>query len=288
LISRRRFLAAGLGTGLAALCRIPHADAARDFTNAIAAIEGRNGGRLGLSVRSGDRIFSYRGDERFAMCSTFKTLAAACVLARVDSGEENLARVVNYPEADLLDYAPASKLHVREGMTVGQLCAAAVSLSDNTAANLLLDSFGGPAALTRFLRGIGDTVTRLDRYEPKLNDVVPPDTRDTTTPAAMAATIERLLTGDAIPAASRESLAGWMIMTTTGNNRLRAGLPKGWRVGDKTGTGPRGETSDVAIAYPPGRKPVVVAAYYDGGSRPLATREAVLADAARVVGRFVG
>ncbi|HTI66839.1 MAG TPA: class A beta-lactamase [Caulobacteraceae bacterium] len=256
----------------------------------LAALERRVGGRLGfaaLDTGSGQRI-AHRADERFPLCSTFKWLAAAAVLARVDSGAERLDRRVTYGKADLLAVSPITGAHVGEGLSVADLCAAAVTVSDNTAANLLLASLGGPAGLTRWLRAQGDAVTRLDRNEPALNSAVAGDPRDTTSPAAAVADLGAFLLGDTLSNASRARLAAWMTATRTGDKRLRAGLPKGWRVGDKTGTGAHGSSNDVAIAWPPSGKPILIAAYLTGGAASGEAREAAIADLGRLVGARFG
>lgn len=249
-------------------------------------LEIRSGGRLGvvaLDTATWARI-GHRGTERFALCSTFKLLLAASVLSRVDAGDETLGRRVPYTKADLLDYSPVTKAHVKEGaLTVGQLCEAAVEESDNAAANLLLKTVGGPEGLTKYLRSLGDEVTRLDRDEPALNSNLPDDPRDTTTPASMVETVRLLLLGDALSAASREKLAGWMLACKTGRARLSAGVPSDWRVGDKTGTGGRGAANDVAIIWPPGRKPILVAAYYSDSARGYEELNAVLAEVGEIV-----
>jgi beta-lactamase class A len=246
----------------------------------------QSGQRLGvaaLDTESG-RSFGHRQDERFPMCSTFKLLAVAAVLARVDRGEEQLERRVAFTEADLLEYAPATRARVADGgMRLGELCDAAITVSDNTAANLLLSSLGGPAGLTAYVRTLGDSVTRLDRNEPMLNEALPGDERDTTTPAAMLGDLEALLVGDALSNTSRDALTGWLVANTTGDRRLRAGVPKDWRVGDKTGTGERGVTNDVAIFWPPRRKPILVAAYLSAPASTPEAREAVLVEVARLV-----
>jgi beta-lactamase class A len=261
------------------------AAAADEAVSTLAALEKEHGGRLGvaaLDLRTGRHV-AHRGDERFAMCSTFKAVAAGFVLARVDRGEERLDRRVTFGAQDVIVYSPVTETRVSGGMTVEELCSAAVAISDNTAANLLLASFGGPPALTDYVRSLGDRVTRLDRIEPALNDVPAGDPRDTTSPNAMLHTLRRLVLGDALSDASRRRLTAWLAATTTGDARLRAGFPKGWRVGDKTGTGPRGATNDIAVAWPPGGDPVVVTAYYSGSNAPIEAREAVLAGVARIV-----
>lgn len=252
----------------------------------LAALERRYGGRLGVAIldsRSGRRI-NHRGEERFPMCSTFKWLAAAHVLSRVDRGEERLDRRIVFGKTDLVVYSPVAEKHVgAPGMTMAELCDAAITRSDNTAGNLLLASFGGPAGLTTFARSLGDTRTRLDRIEPDLNEAIPGDPRDTTTPAMMLADMRALLLGDVLSEASRTQLGDWLAANRTGDERLRAGFPPGWRVGDKTGTSGNGIANDVAIAWPPGRGPLLVAAYYDGRDATSEQRNAVLADVGRIV-----
>jgi Beta-lactamase class A len=260
---------------------------ARDL---IQALERRHGGRLGVSIldtASGERT-GHRADERFPMCSTFKVLAAAQVLARVDRGEEKLERRIAFAKKDLVAYSPVTEKHVgASGMGLAEICRAAITLSDNTAGNLLLDSFGGPAGLTAFARTLGDKVTRLDRRETELNEAIPGDPRDTTTPASMLDDMRRLLLGDVLSPASRKRLADWLVATTTGGSRLRAGLPTGWRVGDKTGTSGNGVCNDIAIAWPPGRAPLLVTVYYAGSTVPQETRNAVLAEVGRIAARLV-
>ncbi|HET6432716.1 class A beta-lactamase [Dyella sp.] len=252
----------------------------------LQALERRHGGRLGVSVLdtgSGKRL-SHRGDERFLMCSTFKLLAVAAVLARVDQGAERLDRPVIYGADVLLNYAPVTQRHVGPpGLHVEALCEAAIALSDNTAANLLLTSLGGPAAVTAFVRRLGDPLTRLDRTEPQLNVGAPGDVRDTTTPDAMLDTMRALLVdGDALSDRSRVRLLGWLRACSTGAQKLRAGLPAGWTAGDKTGSGSQGESNDVAIVFPPQRKPLLVTAYYAGSSADADGRNAVLAEVGRI------
>jgi len=256
-------------------------------SRALAALERLSGGRLGvmaLDTGSG-RTLTHRAGERFLLCSTFKLLLAAQVLKGVDEGRETLERVLTYGRADLLDYAPVTTRRLAEGgMTMAALCEAAVTESDNTAANLLLARMGGPASLTRCLRALGDPVTRLDRFEPALNRPVPGHPYDTTTPAAMVATLRTLLLGDVLSASSRDQLLRWLLATNTGSARLRAGLPAGWRLAHKTGTGVNGATNDIGLLYPPGRAPILVAVYYTGAKASQPRRDAVLAEVARLVG----
>lgn len=255
-------------------------------TASLAELEGIYGGRLGvvaLDTATGARI-AHRGDERFPMCSTFKVLLAGAVLARVDAGAEHLERLVPYGKADLLEYAPITKERAGLGlMTVRDLCAAAMEYSDNTAANLLLRTIGGPARVTAYARSLGDTRTRLDRNEPSLNSAIPGDDRDTTTPAAMASDLRRLVAGRVLAASSRGTLEAWLIDCKTGLDAIRFGVPVGWKVGDKTGSGDHATVNDVAILYPPKRSPIVVTAYYTGSPASSDVRHGVLAEVGRVV-----
>lgn len=255
----------------------------------LAEIEARVGGRVGvfaLDTGSG-RQLTHRPDERFAMCSTFKWALAAAVLERVDGAQLSLDERVPYGPADLLEYAPVTREHVAEGsMTIDALARAAVTTSDNTAANLLLAKVGGPGGLTRFVRSLGDTVTRLDRDEPTLNSNEPGDPRDTTSPRAMVGLMRRVLCGDALSPAGRARLLGWLRACETGKDRLRAGLPRDWTVGDKTGSGPRSTINDVAIAVPPARAPILIAAYMSEGGSGLEVLQAAHADVGRLVARL--
>ena len=243
-------------------------------------------GRLGVAVldTGSGALDGHRLDERFPMCSTFKFLAAAMVLARVDAGQERLDRRVVVTRESLLEWAPVTSKRVGgAGMTVAELCEAAITVSDNTAANLLLASAGGPTAVTAFARRLGDGVTRLDRTEPTLNEGTPGDPRDTSTPRAMAQTLRTVLLGDALSAAGRAQLVAWMSANTTGGKRLRAGVPSDWRVADKTGTGRLGTTNDVGVLWPPRRAPLVVVSYLTECKAPADAREAALASVARAV-----
>lgn len=253
----------------------------------IRRLESESGGRLGVCVletATGARHV-HRGDERFPMCSTFKALAAAAILARVDAGKEQLARRITFDASALVTYSPVTEKRAGgDGMTLAEICDAAVTLSDNTAANLLLASIGGPQGLTAFARGLGDEVTRLDRNEPSLNEALPDDPRDTTTPNAMASTLRTLILGTtALSAASREQLTTWLIANKTGDTRLRAGLAKDWRVGDKTGSGARGTANDIAVIWPPNKSPIVITAYLTGATVSTAQQNATLASVARAV-----
>ncbi len=253
----------------------------------IGAIEERAGGRLGVSVldtQTGRRI-RHRADERFPMCSTFKLLLVAAILNRIENGLEQDSTWLPYTKADLLDYAPVTRANVAKGgMGIHDLMAAAVEYSDNTAANLLLKDLGGPAKWTGFARWLGDNVSRLDRNEPSLNTSIPGDPRDTTTPDAMMNDVKRLITG---PERNNQSaaLVPMMLACKTADNRSRAGLPKGWKCGNKTGTGSNGSTNDIAVIWPPHRKPIFMTVYYTESKLELPAREAVIADVARIVSK---
>jgi beta-lactamase class A len=289
--TRKQFLLGTFGT-LATAC-IPSPVTAPAAVSAgtprsIAEIEARVGGRVGvfaLDTGTG-RELAYRQDERFAMCSTFKWVLAAAILARVDRAELSLDDRVPYGSSSLLEHAPVTREHVAEGaMTVEALARAAVTVSDNTAANLLLAKIGDPAGFTQFVRSLSDTVTRLDRDEPTLNTNDPGDPRDTTSPRAMVGLMRRVLCGDTLSTAGRERLLGWLRACETGKDRLRAGLPRGWTVGDKTGSGARSTINDVAIAVPPGRAPILIAAYMSEGPSGLEVLQAAHADVGRLVAR---
>lgn len=273
---------------LALLAFLPQAKAtapAAAFTSKIAALESKHGGRLGVSVIStnGAPLFSSRANERFAMCSTFKALLGALVLSRVDARKESLDRPISYTSADILDYAPITKKELATGhMTVSALNAASIQYSDNTAANLLLDALGGPTAFTQYLRSIGDHTTRLDRNEPTLNSNTAGDERDTTTPRAMAATLQKLLVGDHLSPASKEQLKAWMFGNTTGDAKLRAGFDKFWMVGDKTGSGENGASNDVAIVFPRGLAPFIITVFYTGSTASGDAKNAVIAEVAKI------
>jgi beta-lactamase class A len=266
--------------------------AAPDLTEqALAALEATNGGRLGVvavDTASGRRI-AYRADERFPMCSTHKLLSAAAILAMVEAGRITLDQQVPYGPADLLDYAPVTRKHVDAGsMTVDALCAAAVAWSDNTAGNLLLRLIGGPEGWTRYIRSIGDPVSRLDRVETALNTAIPGDPRDTTTPEAMVRDLRAILVGNALNAASRARLEGWMFDSPITGALLRAGLPSGWRVGDKSGAGERGSRNDIGIILPPDGTPVLAAVFYTGSDAPPASRDKTIADVGRLIAKNLG
>ncbi|QGZ93253.1 class A beta-lactamase [Terricaulis silvestris] len=283
------------GAALAACAPMAPADPRESYVpppddQRFAAIEARIGGRVGVAAwnTGTDAWLGHRRNEAFAMCSTFKWALTAAVLHTAQrAGGPQLNEIVCYNQSDMLSHAPVTSQHLERGwMTVEELCAAAVITSDNPAANLLLELQFGPEGFTRFLRANGDGVTRLDRTELALNENLPGDPRDTTTPDAMARTLKRFLLEDGVlNAASREKLTGWMETSTTGLSRLRAGLPAGWRVGDKTGTSTaeHNATNDVAIAWPPGRAPIIITSYLSESMVELDARNAAHAEIARII-----
>jgi beta-lactamase class A len=254
---------------------------------ALTDYERDSGGHIGIYAKNlqTSAEVSWRAHERFVMCSSFKASLAACVLASVDRGQARMDEMIAYGPDDLMEWAPVAKQNLNKGaMSVADMCAAAVELSDNTCANALLARFGGPSGLTAFWRSIGDTVSRLDHNEPELNRTPPGDPRDTTTPAAMAGNLRTLILGEALSPTSREHLTGWMLGCRTGDNRLRAGLPKDWRVGDKTGNNGKDAFGDIAVTWPTRGEPVLICAYTRGGAPTSRQVDDVFAE----IGRFVG
>ncbi|MCX4744113.1 class A beta-lactamase [Kitasatospora sp. NBC_01287] len=298
--SRRAVLAFGAGTVLAAAVstggrayaagnRSPGADS---IARALADLERQHAARLGVFARNTltGRSVAYRADELFPICSVHKTITAAAVLRDLDRDGTFLARRIRYTREDVTaaGYAPITGTpgHLANGMTVAELCAAAIDYSDNAANNLLLRELGGPTAITRFCRSIGDDVTRLDRWEPALNSAEPGRRTDTTSPAAIGWTHRELVLGDALAPRDRRQLTEWLLADTTGAARLRAGLPTDWTLADKTGTGDYGTTNDVGIAWTPDGTPVVLsvlATKQDAAApadEPLIARTAALLAAA--------
>jgi beta-lactamase class A len=260
---------------------------AKEAPPALLAYERASGGRIGLyakNLASGAEL-RWRDVERFVMCSTFKASLAACVLDRVDHGKDRLDAMIPYTQKDLLEYAPVAKENVAKGeLSVGDMAKAIVELSDNTCANLLLARVGGPEALTRFWRDHGDVTSRLDHDEPELNRTPLGKIEDTTTPRAMALSLEHLATGDGLQPKSRDQLVEWMVNCKTGANRLRAGLPSAWKIGDKTGNNGKDAAGDIAVAWPAPDRPVVIAAYTRGGKPTSAQLNTVF----KAIGELVG
>jgi len=261
------------------------AQAADKLTEAFTRIEAESGGRLGVAVFDSESGMQtgYRGDERFPMCSTSKLLTVAAILKRIDTGKLAWDRRIAYRQSDLVSYSPVTEHHVDDGMSVLELCEAALTMSDNTAANLLIGELGGPSAVTSFARSLGDQVTRLDRIEPELNEARPGDPRDTTSPLAIASNLRTITRADILNDISAGRLISWLLSNKTGDARLRAGLPRNWRVGDKTGSGGNGTTNDVAVFWPTSRNAIYLSAYLTETAAPQVAREATLAAVARAV-----
>ncbi|WP_028916416.1 class A beta-lactamase [Pseudoxanthomonas sp. J35] len=304
MLARRRFLQLGATSAASALAlpllapatpagAAPAAGRADGIATAadFAALEAASGGRLGVSLldTATGQARGHRQDERFPMCSTFKALLSAAVLAGADRGQWSLDRRLPVGEGDLVPHSPVTRRHVGKDLTVRDLCRATMTTSDNAAANLLSGLIGGPAALTAFLRAHGDAVTRNDRLEPVMNGFAPDDPRDTTSPGAMAASMARFAVGDVLAPASRQQLADWLIDNGTGDACLRAGLGPRWRVGDKTGSNGVDTRNDVAVLWPlDGGRPWVLAAYLQGATVDSDARDAVLARAARLAEAMIG
>lgn len=286
----RRHSLTGLGAVLAARTALAADPAGTGLAGELARIEAGVSGRLGVAVHDtgSGQHHGHRSGERFPMCSTFKVLACAAVLGRVDRGQEHLSRRIQFEASDLVTYSPVTKNRVGGGgMALAELCEAGITQSDNTAGNLVLASLGGPSGVTAYARVLGDAVTRLDRTETSLNDAVPGDPRDTTTPDAMTANLQALVVDDALSQPSRDQLTAWLVANQTGGAKLRAGLPGDWRVGDKTGGGDWGTTNDVAVIWPPGRKPVIVSVYLTGTKASFDDRNAAIAAVGRAVEAWV-
>lgn len=272
---------------LLALAALPLTSAAggpRPATTEFAALEQDLNGELGVAAidSASGRTVGHRQDQHFPLCSTFKTVLAAAILARADATPALLDKRLPLPKDRFVSYSPITGKHVDGEMSVAELCAAALQYSDNTAGNTLLRELGGPAALTRYARTLGDAGFRLDRWETELNSAIPDDQRDTTTPLAMARTLQKLLLRDGLPAAQRNRLRDWMLGNTTGGTRIRAAVPGGWQVADKTGTGDYGSANDVAVVYPPDRAPIVIAIYTRQMAKDAEARSDIIERAARM------
>jgi beta-lactamase class A len=283
MLNRRTLLAAASGLAVwPALAQEPFP--------ILTAYERETGGKVGLyadNLVTGAKV-AWRAEERFVMCSTFKASLASFVLARIDQGTDHLESMIAYGPEDLLEYAPMARQNLpknaRASMSVVDMCAAIVELSDNACANLLLARVGGPSALTAFWRSTGDTVTRLDHNEPELNRSPPGDPNDTTTPVAMVGNLRRFVLGEVLSPDSRRRLTGWMVNCKTGDNRLRAGLPKEWKVADKTGNSGKDAAGDIAVVWPKPDRPVLISAYVQGGSPSGPQLTALFTEIGRMVG----
>ena len=293
MLTRRRFnLVAGGAAGWMLVGRraVAAAVAPRLVEN-LAQFEAKSGGRLGVAViDTGDgSLTQHRGDERFPMCSTFKVLAAAADLKKAGEDLAGLQQRLRFEKSDLVDYSPVTSEHTGgDGMTMAEFCEAAITRSDNTAGNMLLKNIGGPEGLTAFARSLGDEVTRLDRIETELNEAKAGDVRDTTSPNAMAANLRKLVLGDALLPAARDQLIAWMVANKTGDARLRAGLPRGWRVGDKTGSGRHGTANDIAVVWPSDRPPLIVTTYLTGSNLEMGGQNEIIARIGGAIGDAFG
>jgi len=287
LVHRRTILLAASALPLAGACTAWSAKGARSASSAesdLAALERSVGGRLGvaaLDTATGARL-QHRATERFPLCSTFKTMVAAAILECSVRDSGLLERRVSYGKSDILTNSPITEKHLGQGMTVSAMCAATIQYSDNAAANLLMKILGGPSAVTTFARSIGDQAFRLDRWETELNSAIPGDPRDTTTPEAMTASLQRLVLGDGLGAPQRDQLKAWLLGNTTGATRIRAGVPADWKVGDKTGLGSYGTTNDTGVLWPPAGAPLVLSIYLTFANQDAPGRNDVIASAARI------
>lgn len=251
----------------------------------LEALEKSTGGRLGVALinTADDSQIVYRADERFAMCSTSKVMAAAAVLKQSESDKTLLNQRVEIKKSDLINYNPIAEKHVNGTMTLAELSAAALQYSDNTAMNKLIAHLGGPEKVTAFARSLGDETFRLDRTEPTLNTAIPGDPRDTTTPLAMAQTLRNLTLGKALAETQRAQLVTWLKGNTTGSASIQAGLPTSWVVGDKTGSGDYGTTNDIAVIWPEDHAPLILVTYFTQPDQKAESRRDVLAAAAKIV-----
>lgn len=250
-----------------------------DFTRLEEEFDARLG-VYALDTGTG-RAVEFQADERFAYCSTFKVLAFGAVLDRTPV--EELDRVVTFSEADLVFHSPVTQEHVSSGMTLRELGDAALRHSDNTASNLLFEELGGPEGLREALRGIGDEVTSVDRVAPEMAEAVPGDVRDTSTPRAMATSLREFALGDVLSEDKRDILVAMMRANTTGDGLIRAGVPEGWEVGDKTGACGYGTRHDIGVLWPPEGGPVVLAVMSGRDEAGAGYDDALIAKATELV-----
>lgn len=282
--------ALGLGTTLSA-CSAPEQPEPPRPALDLSALEARHGGRLGVSALdiAFNRSVSWRGQERFAYCSTFKLFLAAAALERVERGEERLDRSIRITRADMISHAPVTGPAVGRGLTVQALCQAMVEVSDNPAANIMIREMGGLNAWRDWLRTLGDTSTTVNRWEPDLNSAMADDPRDTCLPDQTVGNLREVLLDERLTAGHRRLLEDWMLASPTGPNRIKAAAPTGWTVAHKTGTGANGATNDIGLLRPPSGQPVLVAAYFtEAPDATTAQREAVLAQGVREALRALG
>jgi beta-lactamase class A len=252
---------------------------------ALAKLETDSGVRLGLSFINSfnNTQVHYRSDERFPLCGTYKVVLVAAVFKRSMKDDGLLQQRLHYHQNDLVSYSPITEKYTDQGMTIYELCVAAIQYSDNGAANLLLKVIGGPTALTAFTRAIGDKSFRLDRREPELNSAVPHDLQDTTTPMAMANTLKAITLGNVLSKPLRERFQQLLIGNTTGMKSIRAGIPFGWTVGDKTGSGAYGTTNDIAVIWPSNKAPLILTVYVTHNDEQAPARQDIIASATRII-----
>ena len=253
----------------------------------LAALEKTSGGQLGVAAinTANNTRIQYHANERFPFCSTSKFIVVAAILKKSMTDKNLLQEKIMYTQKDLdtaNSYSPVTQQHLATGMTISELCAAAI-LSDSTAMNILVQKLGGPKAINKFAYSIGDKMFRLDRYEPELNTAIPGDARDTTSPNAMANDLQKLVLGNVLAAPQRELLQTWMKANNTGDHRIRAGVPQGWVVGDKTGSGHYGVTNDIAVIWPPSCPPIILAIYFRQSKQTATWRDDVISAATRIV-----
>ncbi|WP_421080734.1 FONA family class A beta-lactamase [Serratia fonticola] len=261
------------------------ANAKANIQQQLSELEKNSGGRLGVALidTADNSQILYRADERFPMCSTSKVMAVSALLKQSETDKNLLAKRMEIKQSDLVNYNPIAEKHLDTGMTLAEFSAATIQYSDNTAMNKILEHLGGPAKVTEFARTIGDKTFRLDRTEPTLNTAIPGDKRDTTSPLAMAKSLQNLTLGKALGEPQRAQLVEWMKGNTTGGASIRAGLPTTWGVGDKTGSGDYGTTNDIAVIWPANHAPLILVTYFTQPQQNAEARKDVLAAAAKIV-----
>ncbi|WP_085905710.1 class A beta-lactamase [Kiloniella majae] len=257
------------------------AGAADRIVETVTGLEESIGGRIGVAVydlQTGQK-WEYRSDEKFPMSSTFKPFACAALLTQNERKDETLERMVSVSRDDLVSYSPVIEKYADDGeVSLRKSCEATVSISDNTAGNLVLKEIGGPEGFTRFMRSIGDNTTRLDRWETELNEAQPDDLRDTTSPKAIATSLQKLLLEDALSPEARIEITNWMLNDRVADDLFRSRLPKGWKIADKTGAGGFGSRGIIAVIWPPSHKAVVASVYMTGNDADFKTRNAAIAE----------
>ena len=272
---------------LVSLCSVAQASEVDEpaIQASIQKIEQALGGRVGVSWydENSSRQWHYRGDEAFPLTSTFKAFACAALLARVDAKQEDLQRQVAIQKQELITYSPVTEKFTGKTLSTADLCAAAVTLSDNTAGNLVLESIGGPAGFTRFMQALGDQKTVLSRWEPDLNEATPGDTRDTTSPNAAVQSLRTLVSGDALSQDSRQTLIGWLRDDQVADQLIRSYLPESWIIGDKTGAGGYGSRAIIAVIWPPQKKPIYLAIYLTQTDASMEKRNQALVDISKLL-----